>query len=106
MTPPRPPRVDAWDRPLSRRDLLKVAGLVGSLAAAAAITGACAPRREMTARASASTGTSGISPGPVTMIAGGADPMAEAPLRKVFDDFQALHPGVEWDIRPIPGGGP
>ena len=39
------------------------------------------------------------------MIAGG-DPLAEPPLRKVFDDFGALHPGIEWDIRALSGGGP
>jgi ABC-type glycerol-3-phosphate transport system substrate-binding protein len=40
------------------------------------------------------------------MIAGGGDPMAEPPLRAVFDDFARQHPGVTWDIRPLPGGGP
>ncbi|HEY7702887.1 MAG TPA: hypothetical protein VIB02_11285, partial [Candidatus Limnocylindrales bacterium] len=32
--------------------------------------------------------------------------MAEPPLRRVFDDFAAQHPGVSWDIRALPGGGP
>jgi ABC-type glycerol-3-phosphate transport system substrate-binding protein len=32
--------------------------------------------------------------------------MAEPPLRKVFDDFAARHPGLEWDVRALPGGGP
>ena len=39
------------------------------------------------------------------MIASG-DPLAEPPLRKVLDDFVALHPGVMWDVRALPGGGP
>ena len=32
--------------------------------------------------------------------------MAEPPLRKVFDDFAGQHPGVTWDVRVLPGGGP
>ena len=32
--------------------------------------------------------------------------MAEPPLRAVFDEFVALHPGVTWDIRALAGGGP
>ena len=32
--------------------------------------------------------------------------MAEPALKQVFDDFRALHPGIEWDIRSLPGGGP
>jgi len=32
--------------------------------------------------------------------------MTEPPLRKVFDDFAAAHPGLEWDVRALPGGGP
>jgi ABC-type glycerol-3-phosphate transport system substrate-binding protein len=39
------------------------------------------------------------------MIAGG-DPSAEPALRTVLDGFRAEHPGIEWDIRPLPGGGP
>jgi multiple sugar transport system substrate-binding protein len=39
------------------------------------------------------------------MIAGG-DPLAEPPLKKVFDDFSALHPGLDWDVRALTGGGP
>lgn len=44
--------------------------------------------------------------GPVTVIAGGGDPMAQPPLRRVYDEFRVLHPGVEWDVRALPGGGP
>ena len=31
---------------------------------------------------------------------------AEPPLKKLFDDFSGMHPGVQWDIRNLPGGGP
>ena len=44
--------------------------------------------------------------GPITLLAAGGGPMAEPALKKVFDDFRALHPGIEWDIRSLPGGGP
>ncbi|HEX5823088.1 MAG TPA: hypothetical protein VFY18_01395, partial [Candidatus Limnocylindrales bacterium] len=32
--------------------------------------------------------------------------MAEPPLRKVFDEFASQHPGLSWDVRALPGGGP
>ena len=37
---------------------------------------------------------------------GGGDPSTEPGLKQVFDDFKAQNPGVEWDIRALPGGGP
>ena len=43
--------------------------------------------------------------GPITLLAGG-DPGTEPALQKVYDDFKAHHPGIEWDIRALPGGGP
>lgn len=93
-----------WARLLSRRDVLKLAALVAGGTTASVVTGACAPRREPVSSAPA-TSLAGPT-GPVTMIAGGGDPLAEPPLRKVFDDFTAIHPGIEWDIRSLPGGGP
>ena len=45
-------------------------------------------------------------PGPITFLTGGGDPTAEPALKQVFDDFKAQHPGIEWDIRALPGGGP
>jgi ABC-type glycerol-3-phosphate transport system substrate-binding protein len=41
----------------------------------------------------------------MTVIAGGGDPFAEPPLRRVYDDFRAINPRIEWDIRSLPGGG-
>ena len=92
----------AWERLLSRRDTLKLAGLLAG-AAAATVVG-CAPRR--TPGSSTAVASSSEPTGPVTVIAGGADPMGEPPIGKVYDDFQALHPGVAWDVRALPGGGP
>jgi ABC-type glycerol-3-phosphate transport system substrate-binding protein len=46
-----------------------------------------------------------ISP-PITLLHGGGDPRVEPALWRVYQDFAAQHPEVDWDIRPIPGGGP
>jgi raffinose/stachyose/melibiose transport system substrate-binding protein len=40
------------------------------------------------------------------MITGSADPATDAPYQAVYDGFRELHPGIEWDLRPLPGGGP
>src|SRR3954452_6862009 len=90
---------------VSRRDLLKLGALVAGGAAASTVA-ACAPRRD--AEPSTALGSASVGPGapsalaaPVTMIAGGGDPMAEPPLRKVFDDFAAQHQGLSWDVRAL-----
>src|SRR3954466_6430322 len=96
---------------VSRRDLLKLGALLAGGAAAATLAAGCAPRRDTEpspALGSTTVGTGAPSAlaGPVTMIAGGGDPMAEPALRKVFDDFATQHPGLSWDVRALPGGGP
>lgn len=103
MEPRRPPHSAGSSRPLSRRDVLKVSALLGGSAAVAAFLGACAPRRDpgSSAAAAASAGADG----PITMIAGGGDPLAEPALKRAFDDFSGLHPGVSWDVRALAGGG-
>jgi ABC-type glycerol-3-phosphate transport system substrate-binding protein len=99
-----------WSRPLTRRDVLKLGGLVAGASAVAVVAGACAPRRELDSPGLPGSSGPSAAPsgqiGPVTMIAGGGDLMAEPPLAKVFDDFAAQHPGVTWDLRSLPGGGP
>ena len=97
------PAID-WERLLPRRDVLKLAAILGGGAAASAVLEACAPRRDPATSASLAAG-SGLA-GTLTMIAGGGDPFGEPPIRKVFDDFRTLHPGVAWDVRALPGGGP
>jgi ABC-type glycerol-3-phosphate transport system substrate-binding protein len=107
MAPRRPLASIDRDRLLTRRDVLKLGALVAGGTAVSAVAGACAPRRE--AASSAFPGSSGARSGPtgqLTMIAGGGDPMAEPPLRKVFDAFASQHPGLSWDVRALPGGGP
>jgi ABC-type glycerol-3-phosphate transport system substrate-binding protein len=107
-------RTTDWERALHRRDVLKLGALLAGGAAAGSVLGACAPRRDSpvgspSAAAVAGSGaaaSSGTLAGPITMIAGGGDPAAEPALRTVLDGFVAEHPGIEWDIRPLPGGGP
>ena len=45
-------------------------------------------------------------PAPITVLGEGSDPSTEPALKKVYDDFKAQNPGIEWDIRAIPGLGP
>ena len=103
-------------RAVGRRDFLRLIALLAGGAAVGSLAGACAPRREASAGPSSVPPARGPSPvgsarpstevaGRVTIIAGG-DPLGEPPLRAVYDGFRALHPGIEWDIRPLPGGGP
>ena len=92
------------NQPLSRRDVLKLGTLLGGAALTAAALGACAPRRE--AGTGAPLGASGGPAGTVTVITGSADPLAEPPLRDVYESFRSGHPGLEWDMRPLAGGGP
>ncbi len=103
--PPRHTRsaID-WERLLPRRDVLKLAALLAGGTAVSGALGACAPRRDPAA--SAAVAAHGEVTGPVTLIAGGGDPFAEPPLRTVFDAFATAHPGIEWDVRSLPGGGP
>jgi ABC-type glycerol-3-phosphate transport system substrate-binding protein len=103
MAPRRPLRLTHWAQLLSRRDALKLAGLLAGGMAAASVVG-CAPRRE--AETSTPSATDGVLTGPVTVIAGSTDPMSQPALRQVYDDFRVLHPGVEWDVRALSGGGP
>ena len=98
-----PPPID-WERRLPRRDLLKLAALVAGGAAASTVLAACAPRRRP--GASAAGPSTGALTGPITLVAGGGDPLADPAVRQVYEDFAALHPGIEWDIRNLPGGGP
>src|SRR5204863_818738 len=53
-----------------------------------------------------SVGASGrVLSGTITALEEG-DVSAEPALQEVYDDFKAQNPGIEWDIRAIPGLGP
>jgi len=40
------------------------------------------------------------------LVGSGADPNSAPALRTIYDDFAAQNPGIEWDTRLLPGGGP
>ncbi len=40
------------------------------------------------------------------LVGSGSDPSSAPALGTVYDDFAAQNPGIEWDIRLLPGGGP
>jgi ABC-type glycerol-3-phosphate transport system substrate-binding protein len=117
-----------WMRKRTRRDVLRLGALIAAggavaplLAACAAPTGSAlasvAPPATGSALASVAplaTGSAGPSAastahalsGPITVLAEGADMGTEPALKKVYDDFKAQNPAVEWDIRAIAGLGP
>lgn len=101
--PSRPSRPIDWERLLGRRDFIRLAGILAGGAATTVVIG-CAPRDK--AGSPDPGAASGGLAGSVTVIAGGGDPMAQPALRAVYDDFAAQHPGLTWDVRALPGGGP
>jgi ABC-type glycerol-3-phosphate transport system substrate-binding protein len=101
-------------RAFGRRDFLKLVGLLGASTTVGSVVAACAPRRDPSSTASAGPGASASGggatasqaiAGAITMI-GEGDPLAEPPLKAVYDGFRDMHPGITWDIRPLSGGGP
>ena len=114
MEPVQPTRDSSWNRVLGRRDVLKLGALIAAGGAMAPLLAACAaPTAGEPAAGTSSAGASGAPAsasealsGPITVLMGGGDPGSEPALKKVYDDFKAQHPGVEWDIRALPGLGP
>ena len=99
----------------SRRDVLKLGAVIAAGGAIAPLLAACAvpsgsaaasvaPSAGGSAAPSAAPTTHALS-GPITVLTGG-DPSTEPALRKVYDDFKAQNPAVEWDTRALPGFGP
>ncbi len=83
--------------------MLKLGGLVAASTALAA----CAPGSGSGATVrSAASGEAASIAGRITVLVPGADTTTEPALQRVYDDFKAQHPGVEWDIRSIAGTGP
>jgi ABC-type glycerol-3-phosphate transport system substrate-binding protein len=103
---PSPVNSDSlWNRRWDRRDVIKLgafiaAGLAPLLAACAAPTGT-----EAGSVVPAAGGSAASLSGSITVLAEG-EPSTEPALKKVYDDFKAQNPAVEWDIRAIPGLGP
>jgi ABC-type glycerol-3-phosphate transport system substrate-binding protein len=101
-----------WTRLHARRDVLKLGFAIAAGGAVAPLLAACAgPTGSVTPSAAPKTGDSAApssaSPlsGSITVVLGG-DLTGEPALKKVYDDFKALNPGIEWDIRGLQGGGP
>ena len=97
----------------SRRDVLKLGAVIAAGGAVAPLLAACAaPSGSEPASVAPQAGgsaaprsvpTGGALSGSITVV--GGDPGAEPALQQVYDDFKAQHPGIEWDIRAIPGFG-
>ena len=83
--------------------MLKLGASLAAGATLAPLVAACATSG---GSPSPSDATSGALTGPITFLTGGGDPTVEPALKKVFDDFKGQHPGIAWDIRVLPGGGP
>jgi ABC-type glycerol-3-phosphate transport system substrate-binding protein len=96
----------AWSRTRSRRDVLKLGVGIAAGGAFAPLLAACmSPNASVSPHlpGSASAGASPALAESITvLIGGGADPNVHPPLKKVYDNFKALHPAIEWDIRALP----
>ena len=101
-------------RMLDRRDLLKLGLVLAAGGVIAPLVVACAgPGGSTTPSAAPTAGGGGPSPvpstpalsGTITILTGGAEPSGDPALKKVYDDFKAQHPAIDWDIRVLPGFG-
>ena len=95
MEPAQLPGVDHFARPRTRREVLKLGAGLAAGGALLPLLAACATPRASEGRSQR-----------ITAVVAGGDPSAEPVLKRVYDDFRALHPDVEWDIRALTGGGP
>lgn len=94
-----------WSRSWTRRDVLKLGAIVSAGGALVPLLEACAAvgsSQPPSAPPGATGGASRLS-GPLTVLTHLGD---EGPLRTIGDQFKVLNPGIEWDIRALPGGGP
>ena len=89
----------------NRRDVLKLGALVAAGGSLLPLLQACAPTgsgKPSPKPSGSATGPSQLA-GPITVLTHSGD---EGALTSVGDQFKAQHPGIDWDIRAVPGGGP
>ena len=112
MEPVRPASHSAWTRMHGRRDVLRLGAVIAAGGVVAPLLAACAapsgsegafvaPGAGSSVAPSVAATTPALS-GPITVLAEGGDPSTEPALEKVYDDFKAQNPGIEWDIRRPP----
>ena len=91
-----------------RRDVLRLGALIAAGGAIAPLLAACASPAGTEIASGAPSGSPGSAAlsGTVTVLAEGSDPSTEPSLKRVYDDFKTQNPGIDWDIRAIPGLGP
>ena len=97
--------MDMW----RRRDVLKLGSLIVAGGVVAPVIAACSTPDGGTigaGRVRLRVLASARPTGRITVLAEGGDSAIEPALKRVYDDFRAQNPSVEWDIRPIPGLGP
>ena len=116
MEPVRPTGDSPWKRMLARRDVLRLGAVIAAGGVVAPLLAACASPVGSGAVSLAPGAGGGATPpvapatralsGPITVLTGGGDPGSEPALKRVYDDFKAQNPGIEWDIRVLSGLGP
>ena len=95
----------SWSRSWDRRTVLKLGALVVGGGGLVPLLHGCATAddgAESSTVPGATGGTSGLA-GTITILTHVGD---EGALATVADAFKAQNPGIEWDIRTLPGGGP
>jgi len=116
VEPVRPTGDSPWQRMRGRRDVLRLGAIIAAGGVVAPLLAACASPVGSGAVSLAPGAGGGATPpaapatpalsGPITVLTGGGDPGSEPALKRVYDDFKAQNPGIEWDIRVLSGLGP
>jgi ABC-type glycerol-3-phosphate transport system substrate-binding protein len=102
----RPPTESVWTRTLSRREVLRRGAFLAGGLATASLAGACSTSNGGQRPSVDANGDVSQPTGAITVISHAGDIESAPSLVKVYDDFKAQNPGIEWDIRRLPGGGP
>jgi ABC-type glycerol-3-phosphate transport system substrate-binding protein len=103
------PQVSAspWTRAWDRREILRLGAFLAAGGALAPLISACGTSSQAATPSGApdaSSATASLA-GPITVLMP-VEFTTEQGLMKVYDDFKAQNPAIEWDIRGLSGGGP